>query len=925
MIKKIIALLITTGLATSEMYAQRQISTPPSAASFQNYLNATVSPATGIPSINIPIYNLESSDTGFPISVSLSYHPYSAVDGNPASEVGLGWTLFKGGTINRVTIGDVDETKNITDITESEADVFYYSIPGYSGKFNIHKSSTGNDLVINNISGTKLKIEYTRDMNSAKLIINSFKITDDKGYQYFFNDYNIGTHSTNGGLRNHKTGFELNMVKDAGNHEIVNYTYDKKIRYVGSNSTILKYQYCKLKDVITSKGKISFAFDYTALDDIDMNFINDPYSIKNISLIDKQGQVISKYEFIYGEIETNFINTYGNFTIRKTLTFLKKINKNLILDEQTNFEYRDANNSPSETITNQICTTDGGAYNYIKGILQKVTFPTKGYIIYDFEANELYADKSTINYAGYHYIADPAVQYYGENIIPYNTSTSLNYTFQVQGNAGTQYPVYLNDESARDGTIIDFDNPPPLFTYTVKNLSGVIMTRQNNSDCSTPNYLLYPGTYTINTNNSPDYGNFKIYQINSLPLPYDNKVMQLTGARINTIRSYDSDGTLVKTKKYEYSSFTNPQDATGYLYNSELPDPYSLSASQFVLYKNVKETEIFGNQNNGSIQYTYKVPDDYRDANWNPLYFNLTSNGLLEKKEILNSSNQSQEKTEYTYTISDTPGASGHALSSNYSYIPGYIQHFTETSTVKRGNTNFITTSESAISPSNFQQVSSKLTSHNGDITETFTKYAQDLSNTRLINANMISIPLETEVKDNGNILSTSKTIFGNSNHFYPTSVETTDLVQNPETQLIFDVYDDKGNLVQVTNKAGISTTTIWGYYKTLPIAQIVGAKYSDISSLSAITAAITASNADADNSSNEASLLIALDNLRLASQLQGYSIELYTYDPLIGITNSISSNGIKQVYEYDASGKLSKVKNAAGQVIKENQYNYKH
>uniref|UniRef100_UPI00258C8E8C hypothetical protein n=1 Tax=uncultured Chryseobacterium sp. TaxID=259322 RepID=UPI00258C8E8C len=97
-------LTITTIGLTGKMSGQTNSSLP-MAASFQNYVNAGVSPATGIPSINIPIYNLESSDTNFPISVALSYHPYSALDGNPTSEVGLGWSLFKGGSINRAVIG----------------------------------------------------------------------------------------------------------------------------------------------------------------------------------------------------------------------------------------------------------------------------------------------------------------------------------------------------------------------------------------------------------------------------------------------------------------------------------------------------------------------------------------------------------------------------------------------------------------------------------------------------------------------------------------------------------------------------------------------------------------------------------------------------------------------------------------------------
>ncbi|WP_449387132.1 hypothetical protein [Chryseobacterium lineare] len=906
-------LTITTIGLTGKMSGQTNSSLP-MAASFQNYVNAGVSPATGIPSINIPIYNLESSDTNFPISVALSYHPYSALDGNPTSEVGLGWSLFKGGSINRAVIGSVDESKNISDITESEADIFYYTIPGYSGKFNIHKSSSGSDLVINNISGTKLKIEYTRDLASTKLIINSFKITDDKGYQYFFNDYNIGTYSTNAGTKNYKTGFELNQVKDAGNHEIVNFTYDKKVKYIGT-STTLKYQYCKVKDIITSKGKMTFAFDYnSSYDNNSLNPTNDPYSVKNVVLTDKQGATISKYEFVYGMLEST----------NRSLASLKKMDRNLTVSEQTDFEYNDIYNTDYAAQAGGFCSKVGASNSYIKNLLKKITFPTKGYIIYEFEANEVYGDRSNANYSGYNFMIAPTVQYYGQTIIPYNTANSLTYTFQVNGNSGLQYPVYLESGSNHDG-IIDLDNPPPLLTFTVKNASGTIMTRTNTTDCNTPNYKLYPGTYTITTNNPPDDGNFVLKQLQSLPTPYNNRYVEWTGARIKAIRSYDSDGTLVKTKNYEYNSFTNPLDGTGFMYESELTDPTSLSlASSFILYKNVKETEVSGTQNNGSIQYSFKIPEDYKNATGNYLFFNLTSQALMQKKEVLNSSGQLQEKTEYEYTISEIPGASGHALSSNYSYIPGFVQYTKETNTVKYGASSQVTSNEITISPNNFQQISSKLTTHNGDIQETFTKYALDLADTRLINANMISVPLETVTKENGSILATSKTLFGDTSHFYPTSVIITDLAQNPETQMTFDVYDSKGNLVQITDKAGNSVTTIWGYYQTLPIAQITGAKYSDIASFSTIAAAITASNADADNPANEAALLTALENLRLDPALQQYSISVSAYDPLVGVTHTVSSNGIKQSYEYDASGRLFRVKNASGQVIKENQYNYK-
>jgi uncharacterized protein RhaS with RHS repeats len=148
---------------------------------------------------------------------------------------------------------------------------------------------------------------------------------------------------------------------------------------------------------------------------------------------------------------------------------------------------------------------------------------------------------------------------------------------------------------------------------------------------------------------------------------------------------------------------------------------------------------------------------------------------------------------------------------------------------------------------------------------------------------------------------------------------------QSPFTASTLDVYDNKGNLVQVTGKNGVPTTTIWGYYQTLPIAVISGASYSQVASLSTVTAAIAASNADRDNPANEPALIQALENLRKDPALKNYTVTATTYDPLVGVTNSISANGIRTVNTYDNAGRLIKVKDADGKTLQENQYNYKH
>lgn len=914
--------LITVSVFTVFIKAQVNNFSEPSTSSIASYVNAGVSPSTGIPSISIPVYQLETSDKNFSVSVGLSYHPYNAKPDVPASEVGLGWSLFKGGTISRKVIEEVDDTLNWTDTTERYADVFYYNIPGNSGKFSIYKDAASNTLVLNNISGEKLKFEYTRDLSTTRLAITSFKITDDKGYQYYFNDYNLGL--TKKGVQNinYKTSFLLSKITDAGNNELATYSYDKKTKYVGA-STIIKNQYSKSKEIITAKGKITFTYDFNPDYDNTDTSSNDPYSVKYISLSDKAGHFISRHDPEYSFMQINTV-------YKRMLSGLKKMDKLLGVGEQTGFEY-DTTGSDTDygDYTTSFCNIGANGTNPQKvtvGLLKKITFPTRGYVVYDFEANELYADKSQADYSNMDYIEDPSVQYWGETAIPYHTDNTRSYTFQVSGEPGTSlYPVAIINEQLNDGFPTEpFDPNDPhnmVLAYTVKNSNGTVVSRQ--TGCTSDYYKLKAGTYTININNAYGYGNFKVYQIKSKPKPYRNYIIDGTGARIKMIRSYDTEGTPVKTKKYEYNSFTNPLDATGYPFYGDPQDPMDFT-EYFILYKNVKETEVSGTQNNGSIHYTFKTPDDYKDANSKFLYYNLTSGGVMVKKEVYDNTQHLKESSEYEYGFQDIPNSLGYTVYDTTTK-PAWLQYSKETARTYPGQSAYQTVSETTFNPDNFQESLSRTTAQDGTVTETSTKYARDLNNTRLISANMTSVPLQIETKTDGTVMTKITTRYDNTNHFNPTSLEVTDLNQTAETQITFDVYDDKGNPVQTTDKAGNSVTTIWGYHQTLPIAQITGAKYSDISSLSDITAAINASNADAADPANEGGLLTALNNLRTASQLQDYTITVNTYDPLIGVTNTISSNGTRISYEYDGSGRLLKVKDGEGRTLKENQYNYKH
>ncbi len=216
-----------------------------------------------------------------------------------------------------------------------------------------------------------------------------------------------------------------------------------------------------------------------------------------------------------------------------------------------------------------------------------------------------------------------------------------------------------------------------------------------------------------------------------------------------------------------------------------------------------------------------------------------------------------------------------------------------------------------------------------GTIQETSYQYAHEKGNTKLINANMIAMPLETTIitkkntSDPGETVSKTENLYDNASHKYPTSVKLFDFQNIASTEVTYDLYDSKGNLQQYTTKDGIVTSIIWGYNATQPIAKITGVPYSTASALA--SGIITASASDAANPANEGALIDLLDVFRKNSAFQNAQVSTYTYDPLIGVTTITPPSGIREVYKYDNANRLIEIKDVNGKLLKEFKYNYKH
>lgn len=228
-----------------------------------------------------------------------------------------------------------------------------------------------------------------------------------------------------------------------------------------------------------------------------------------------------------------------------------------------------------------------------------------------------------------------------------------------------------------------------------------------------------------------------------------------------------------------------------------------------------------------------------------------------------------------------------------------------------------------------------------GTTTETTYQYAHEKGNQYLIDKNIVGIPLQTTVTKNNIGVSSVETKYpisqtdadAKTNGLpLPTSIISYGLQipgasSSSKTEVTYDKYDDKGNILQYTVKGLQPTVIIWGYNQTQPIVKIEGISYDALMGLSGVSTlvnyAITKSNSDVDTATEQL-LLTALDNLRTDSSLNAYMISTYTYDPLIGVTSITPPSGVREIYKYDSANRLQSVVDVNGKILKEYQYNYK-
>jgi hypothetical protein len=181
---------------------------------------------------------------------------------------------------------------------------------------------------------------------------------------------------------------------------------------------------------------------------------------------------------------------------------------------------------------------------------------------------------------------------------------------------------------------------------------------------------------------------------------------------------------------------------------------------------------------------------------------------------------------------------------------------------------------------------------------------------------NRFSEVVKVESYKNNELLFTKENAyFSSGNVILPSIIKTEKggVGANLEDRAHFEYYNN-GNLRETYQENGPHTVYIWGYDDMYPVAVVQNSTYADIEALADFGEAFNLGS-EGLSSNQESSLRT---NLPLAL------VTTYTYDPLVGISNTTDPRGYTDYYNYDQFNRLLNIKDKAYKLIQEFNYGYR-
>ncbi len=928
--KKIIATIIVFVLFTTIAWAQSssapslpQLTTPsPKASMIDRFGLYPTNLYTGLVDITVPIHILKVK--GITVPIEFKYHASGLKYDDIPMEVGYGWTLIAGGTVNYsargtgisypngtrldpyvkkisdIVINDKDGrsdsdqlqleyvengTKNsyqtVDKYRDSEYDVYNFSFTGYSGQY--YEMDGGDNFSIP--ATMKFSGGY------APLAI------DDQGNEYRFelgesDDYARTRTSYLTRIISADRKDTVNFVyKTLGIGEstdvkrpILDYTYiiNEISRYGGTATSEITYgggmpgicfkrfRIPVLTEINSSAGKVKFYYatptshslvkivitspSDVILKTITLDKTNNAY-LNAVNFCTTTGSIVNSYNFEYngtkpeGNVRIDYWGYYNAFTPSSA---------NLLY--VPDFTVPRYGYPEGQKIPGMIRTPDASCMQ--KGILKKITYPTRGYSEFTYEPH-----RSNGQIYGGLRIAE---------IKNYDADSKLletkwyKYGWNEDGNGRAVRTVKSDDYM--------------IASLTVENLCNIWGESLNNPDNKITSKAYYPFPKCS-------------YFTQGSTVVYSN-ITEYTGT---------SSGSYGKTE-YEYTDFPD------YIYNRSKRG-YTTEIPQWsYTWKNGKLLRKTVKDGNGKI--IYSLQNEYEEMNRID-HLNLGVSRFARITDRGNPMGRAEERF-------SAPGFSNFGVAINGSLHDYYNYYITsgeyavkKSREYKDGVTRITSYNYNAIG-----QVSEEILESPEGTWTTRYKYSYDFWQDATANnvqfymfqQNILAPVLEKSVYKNGTLLNKITNEYKDWGGFKALQyIRQSDYY---EPRIKYYSYDCQGNPNQICKDDTQRTYYLWGYKGQRVIAEIEEGSFSTLGQtfIDRVTKAATPSDAD----------MQAIEALRNNATLAKSRLTTYYYAPSLELSRKIAPNGVKTSYEYDNFGRLARIKDHNGKILEEYQYDYK-
>lgn len=881
----------------------------PSASALAKFIDVPVSHYTGISNVNIPLVSVNEKE--IKIDVSLSYHGSGVKVDEAPGWTGQNWALQTGGgIITRTVSGLADESPNgflnhfaevqtIANISgtpnmnvyyetlkdfsygnyDSQPDVFFLSIPGYSVKFYLRPNNT-----VMTIPYTKLLI---KPVISGSDIV-SFTVRTPTGLTYNFDKpetsmiglspsdpppaYNSSWYP---GSISSPNGYSVTFeyFENQNVSFLANYTRSKRdkisesgtasdeggspkgcpfLTVSGGPTGIILANAKKIKKIITSNGYVEFFLSQDRQDTGNIypiaSFEFQDSKLDKIELHDAMGTLVKGFTLQYGylgpgagkRLKLSSVTEFGrDLATLPPHTFTYNENEvPLIFDQaQDHWGFRNANSGdyyriPALTYAGvsypgQNKESDQNSiYNALGGTLTQIGYPTGGTTTFAYEANREISGSTTRIVGGLRIKeithTDPVTGSSNKKTYVYNTALLLD------------IPKYDYTQTVR---VYDSRSP---YAGVFKTCGYLVRTSKSKNVVGAGTHIVYPhvtefsSTEAVNGKTDFYYSYPATPVAQDFPFPPQDQYGQIGGNLAETKVSNASDQPLRRKQHFFNDAGSNQSNASA-MNGFVIGRNYEWSGPQLI--------DVNLNNTYGDL-FTIKRYDIW--SRW--LYINKT------------------ETTEYAQTdqskfVKNT---------TDYLYEnPTHAQLTKETSTDSKGNA----TEKTYTYPHDFAAVM---------------PYSEMITD----DVFMISPVIETQQKVAGVNTLYKKKAYEKTSAKYLAKRVSSRIGTGPEVEdLVINDYDLKGNPTEYKERNGM-VTKLEFYQK--PFSGTTNLGKTDF-----------------------------LKKKTVGVGTGTQQITSYDYLPGAGIQSSIDANGKVTTYEYDNFNRLKTVKNQAGLAVASYCYNY--